>query len=236
MKHSITLIAVSAVLTLASCQKTATEQQTATTITPSIVDTTTTTEPALAPGAAATEEIGHYAENLYDWGRTGDWTKAQTDLAALKTAVTNLESTGQVTDRHDADEHLATIEKAVQAHDKRALMHAANEMTRVAGEISRQFHPKVPVEVTLLDYYGRELELWAEEGNRAKLDETRSKVGETWDTVRPMVVARMGNTEATQFDALIARLAKATNPKDFAAVATPILDSVDLLENVFTRA
>src|SRR5258705_10300116 len=108
MKHSITLIAVSALLTLASCQKTATEQQTATTTTPSIVDTTTTTEPALPPGAAATEEIGHYAENLYDWARTGDWPKAQTDLAALKTAVTNLESTGQVTDRHGADEHLAT--------------------------------------------------------------------------------------------------------------------------------
>jgi hypothetical protein len=198
--------------------------------------TATATQPPLSPPAAATEEIGHYAENLYDWARTGNWAKAQADLAALRTAMANLESTGQATDLHGAHELLATIEKDVQAHGARSLMHAANDMTRAAAEINRPFHSKVPVEVTLLDYYGRELELWAEEGNTAKLNETRSKLGETWDKVRPAVVAAGGNTEAAQFGALVAQLAKATTSKDFTAVATPILDSVDALENVFNRA
>ncbi|MEK6372186.1 MAG: hypothetical protein AABO58_05770 [Acidobacteriota bacterium] len=211
-----------------------TQQQTATT--PSVETAATATQPAVSAPAAATEEIGHYAENLYDWGRIGDWTKADSDLIALKSAVAKLESTGQVPDLRGAGELVATIEKAVQGRQALALMHAANEMTHVAAEINRQFHPQVPVEVTLLDSYGRELELWSEEGNAAKLNETRSKLRETWDAVRPVVVAKGGNTEATQFDALIAQLTKATTPKDFAATATPILDSVDLLENVFTRA
>jgi ribosomal protein S20 len=241
MKHSMTLIAVAAVLTLASCQKKAPEQQTTATtpparaMTPTPTPTGTATQPALSSPAAATEEIGHYAENLYDWARTGDWAKAQADLSALKTALANLEGTGQATDPHGADELLAAIEKAVQTHDARALMHAANDMTRAAAEISRQFDPKVPVEVTLLDYYGRELELWAEEGNTARLNATRSKLRETWDKVRRAVVAKGGNTEAAQFDALAAQLAIAATPKDFTAVATPILDSVDALENVFNR-
>lgn len=236
MKHSMTLIAVAALLTLASCQKKAPEQQTTTTTPPPMASTATATQPPLSPPAAATEEIGHYAENLYDWARSGDWAKAQADLTALKTALANLKSTGQATDLHGADELLAAIGKAVQAHDARALMHAANDTTRAAAEITRQFDQRVPVEVTLLDYYGRELELWAEEGNTAKLNETRTKLRETWDKVRPGVVAKGGNTEAAQFDALVAQLAKATTPKDFTAVATPILNSVDALENVFNRA
>lgn len=234
MKHSMTLIAVSILLTVASCQKSASQQQPATT--PVVETAASATQPAVPAPAAATEEIGHYAENLYDWGGIGDWTKADSDLIALKSDVAKLESTGQVTDLRGAGELVATIEKAVQGRQELALMHAANEMTRVAAEISGQFHPQVPVEVTLLDYYGRELELWSEEGNTARLNETRSKLRETWDAVRPAVVVKGGNTEAAQFDALIAQLSGAKTPKEFAATATPILDSVDLLENVFTRA
>jgi hypothetical protein len=235
MKSHRTLIAVLALLALASCRKNATQQQTTTT-TPAVATTTTATQPALPSPAAATEEIGHYAENLYDWGRTGDWTKAQADLAALKSAVAKLESTGAVTDIHGANERVATIEKAVQAHNARALTHAANDMTRVAAEINRQFNPPVPVEVTLLDYDGRELELWSEERNTAKLNETRTRLQETWNAVRPALVANGGTAEATQFDTLVTQLTKAKTAKDFAATAKPILDSVDLLENAFTRA
>jgi hypothetical protein len=230
----MTLIAVSTLLTLASCGKN-TQQPTATT-TPAVATSATATKSALPPPVAATEDVGHYAENLYDWGRAGDWTKAQSDLTSLKSAVATLKNTGAIIDLHGADELATTIEKAVQAHQSRALMHAANEMTRAAAEISRQFHPKVPIEVALLDYYGRELELWSEEGNAAKLNETRVKLRETWDAVRPALVAKGGNTEAAQFDALITRLTGAKTPKDFAATAKPILDSVDALENAFTRA
>jgi hypothetical protein len=235
MKSHMTLIAVSALLTLANCGKNATQQQTATT-TPAVATTSTATQPALPPPAAATEEVGHYAENLYDWGRTGDWTKAQADLAALKSAVAKLQGTGAVADMQATNERVSTIENAIQAHDARALTHAANDMTRVAAEISRQFNPPVPVEVTLLDYDGRELELWSEEGNTAKLNETRTRLQETWNAVRPALVAKGGTTEATHFDALVTQLTKAGTAKDFAATAKPILDSVDVLENVFTRA
>lgn len=235
MKSHMTLIAVSTLLTLASCRKNAIQQQTTTTA-PAVATTSTATQPALPTPAAATEEVGHYAENLYDWGRTGDWTKAQADLSALKSAVAKLQGTGVVADMQATNEHVATIEKAVQAHDARALMHAANDMTRVAAEISRQFNPQVPVEVTLLDYDGRELELWSEEGNTAKLNETRTRLQQTWNAVRPALVAKGGTTEATQFDALVTQLTKAKTAKDFTATAKPILDSVDLLETVFTRA
>jgi hypothetical protein len=118
----------------------------------------------------------------------------------------------------------------------RAVVDAANELTRLAAELDRQFQPQVPVEVTVLDHDGRELELWSGEGNAARLNATRSKLRETWGHGSSRRHRKGGDTEAAQFDALIAQLTRATTPKDFAATATPILDSVDLLENVFTRA
>jgi hypothetical protein len=230
-----TTVAISALLALASCQRSAPQQQT-TTPTPAATASVKPPPVVVSAPAAATEEIGHFAENLYDWGLQGDWAKAEADLTALDRAVTQLEKTGQVTDLRGARTILGTIGKAVAAHQPRPLMHAANEMTRVAAEISRQFNPQVPVEVVLLDFYGRELQLWAMEGDASKLNETRSKLQQTWDVVRPAVVAKGGTTEAAQFDALVGKLTQAKAPKDFTAAATPILDSVDALENVFTRA
>jgi hypothetical protein len=189
----------------------------------------------LSPGAAATEEIGHSAENLYDWGRQGDWTKARTDLAALKSAVARFEATGSSANMRGARRRVASIEYAVQKRQPRALMHAANEMTNVAAELSRPYKPQVPVEVTQLDYNARELELWAEEGNLMQLHEARMRLREVWSVARPAVISKGGNTEALQFDALVNQLTVAKSPKDFAAITTPILNSVDSLETVFTR-
>jgi hypothetical protein len=220
MKKQISVIAILTLLTLGPVQK-ATAQ--------------TPTQPAVSAAAAATEEIGHDAENLYDWGRQGDWIKASTDLAALKSAVAKLKATGEVTNLQGADRRVAAIETAVQRRQARPLMHAANEMTRVAAELSRQFKPQVPVEVTLLDYDARELQLWAEEGNVVQLHEARMRLREVWSAARPAVVSTGGTTEAQQFDALVNQLTLAKTPKDFAAAATPILNSVDSLENVFTR-
>jgi hypothetical protein len=189
----------------------------------------------VSAAAAATEEIGHTAENLYDWGRQSDWTKARADLVALNSAVAKLKATGEVTNLQGTDRRVAAIEIAVDKRQPRALMHSANEMTSVAAELSRQFKPQVPVEVTLLDYNARELELWAEEGKLAQLHETRMRLREVWTTARPAVVSKGGIAEAQQFDALVNQLTVAKTPQEFAAAATPILKSVDALETVFTR-
>jgi hypothetical protein len=220
VKKQITLIAGLTLLVLLPCDRAA----------------AATTSTAVSAAAAATEEIGHSAENLYDWGRQGDWTKADSDLAALKSAVARLEATGLTANLQGARRRLAAIEDAVRKREPRALMHAANEMTSVASELSRPFNPQIPVEVTLLDYDAREAELWAEEGKLLQLHEARMRLREDWSAARPAVVSKGGSTEAKQFDALVNQLTLAKSPKDFAAAATPILNSIDSLETVFTRA
>ncbi|MEA5554728.1 hypothetical protein VB713_27760 [Anabaena cylindrica UHCC 0172] len=106
-------------------------------------------------------------------------------------------------------------------------------MTLLAANITKEFEPKVPVEVTLLDYYGRELEIWSATGNTSQLKKTASEMRRTWNAVRPSILARGGTAQVQKFDGLVASVEAAKSSKDYGRLATPVLDEVDNLEKVF---
>jgi len=188
------------------------------------------------PQASAIEELGHYAEDAYDQAKVADWTKGKASIEALKAAARRLGPA----ERKDAalarrlDGAVSALEKAVSNRDKPAAMREANLLTRLAAEISGPSKPAVPVDVTLLDYYGRELEIWASARDEVKLGSTVADIGRTWRRLRPQVVARGGSGVASRFDALVRAAESASGVDGFARLATPILDEVDNLEKVFT--
>ena len=117
--------------------------------------------------------------------------------------------------------------------DKAAATREANLLTRLGAGLSRPLKPAVPVDMTMLDYYGRELEIWASARDAAKLRSTADAMGKTWRGRRPRVVARGGAAAASRFDALVKAAESATSVDEFSRLATPILDEVDNLEKVF---
>jgi hypothetical protein len=190
---------------------------------------------AALPKASAIEELGHYAEDAYDQARIADWAKGMASVEAVKTAARRLvaaerKDTGLA---RQLDGAVSALEKAVSSRDKPAAMRQANLVTRLAAEISRPSKPAVPVDVTLLDYYGRELEIWASARDEAKLRSTVGDMGMTWRRLRQEVVARGGSAVAARFDSLVKAAESAAGVDGFARLATPILDEVDNLENVF---
>ena len=114
-------------------------------------------------------------------------------------------------------------------------MQEANQATLIAANLTAPFHPAVPVDVTRLDYYGRELEIGTAANNLVKLQATGAAMRKTWDELRPTIVARGGATEAKKFDQLMAQVQAAQSPVDFGRVAAPVLDEVDKLEKLFTK-
>jgi hypothetical protein len=193
------------------------------------------TAAAAAPAASAIEDVGHYAEDAYDQAKSADWAKGRASLQSLRAAARRLGAA----QRKDAalarqfDGAVSGLDKAVSTRDQPAAMREANLLTRLAGEISRPSRPAVPVDVTLLDYYGRELEIWASARDEARLRSTVEGMGTTWRRLRPQIVARGGSAVASRFDSLVEGAKSATGVDAFARLATPILDEVDNLENVF---
>jgi uncharacterized protein YcbX len=177
---------------------------------------------------------GEYGENVYDYAKANDWKNADVKVAALKDAITKVrtevKNQSAAVDRLDAN--VATLDRAVTAKDRQAAMREANQVTLDVANMTTAYKLSVPVEVTRLDYYGRELEVWAQAQDANKLQATAREMRRTWDSLRPSVEAHKA-AEAKKFDALVAQVESAKTPADYAHVATPVLNEVDNLEKLF---
>src|SRR5205807_1546657 len=119
---------------------------------------------------------------------------------------------------------IRAIGSDVAAKARLDAMRDANHATAIAARMSAPFHPTVPVQVPLLDYDGRELEVWSSAANAVRLKAAAADLRQNWDRLRPRVVAHGGAAEATKFDGLVARAEAAKSPQQYRAVARPILD------------
>jgi uncharacterized membrane-anchored protein YhcB (DUF1043 family) len=200
-------------------------------VTPHPASAAVTTEESVPTSLA---DAGEYGENVYDYAKANDWKNADVKLAALRDAVkkarTDVRNQSAAVDRLDAN--LATLNNAVSSKDRQATMREANQVTLDVADMTAAYKLSVPVEVTKLDYYGRELEVWAQAKDANKLQATAREMRRTWDALRPSIESHSA-TEAKTFDALVAQVETAKTPADYARVATPVLDEVDNLEKLF---
>ncbi|MDX6290863.1 MAG: hypothetical protein QOH42_2662 [Blastocatellia bacterium] len=184
------------------------------------------------PGSLS--NAGEYGENIYDYAKAADWKNAVGKLTALRDAAKNVraEVKNQSAAVDRLDTNVAALGRAVGAKDRQAAMREANQVTLDVADMTAAYKLSVPVEVTKLDYYGRELEVWAQAQDANKLQATAREMRQTWDGLRPSIETRSA-TEAKTFDGLIVRVESATTPADYARIATPVLDEVDNLEKLF---
>ncbi|HEY0321487.1 MAG TPA: hypothetical protein VGC66_11055 [Pyrinomonadaceae bacterium] len=179
-------------------------------------------------------DAGEYGENVYDYAKANDWKNAEARLGTLnetlKKVRADVKSQGAAVDRLDGN--VAALGRAVSTKDRQATMREANQVTLDVANMTTAYKLRVPVEVTMLDYYGRELEVWAQAKDANKLQATAREMRRTWDALRPSVQSRNA-AEAKKFEALVARVEAAQTPVDYERVAKPVLDEVDNLEKVF---
>src|ERR1700730_9321846 len=198
--------------------------------------------PVSASAAVTTEQsvptalsnAGEYGENVYDYAKANDWKNADVKLAALRNAVKQVRT--DVMNQSGAvdglDGNVATLERAVTAKDRKAAMREANQVTLDVAGMTAAYKLSVPVEVTKLDYYGRELEVWAQAQDANKVQTTAREMRRTWDSLKPTIEAHSA-TEAKTFDALVVQVEAAKTPTGYARAATLVLNEVDNLEKLF---
>jgi hypothetical protein len=179
-------------------------------------------------------DTAEYGENLYDHSKAKSWKRATLTLRSLQRAAKNMHT--EVADQPAAegriDESIATLGRTIAAKDQQASMREANEVTRAAADMTAAYAPTVPVAVARLDYYGRELEIWAQAQDSGKLQATAVAMRREWDALRPTLKIR-APAEAMKFESLVAQVEAAKTPADNAPLAQSVLDEVDNLEKVF---
>lgn len=200
-------------------------------VTPPTASSAVTTAESLP---SSLSNAGEYGENIYDYAKANDWKNANAKVAALKDAVktvrTDVKNQSAAVDRLEAK--VAALDRAITAKDRQPAMREANQVTLDVADMTAAYKLSVPVEVTRLDYYGRELEVWAQTQDANKLQATAREMRRTWNSLRPSIEAHKP-TEAKRFDALVAQVESAKTSADYARVATPVLNEVDNLEKLF---
>ena len=179
--------------------------------------------------------LGHNAENAYDYVKAGDWTKARASVDSLSAAARGAQAKEIFGHERDLSESLARLDTAVTQRSRAQGLREANMLTQLGALLAAANDPPVPAAVTMLDFYGRELEIGAETKDAAKLSNAASAIRNIWDQQRPIVVARGGTAEAARFDSVVANVSAARTPAQYAGTVTPLLDEVDALEAVFRK-
>jgi histone H3/H4 len=204
--------------------------------------TSDTSRPASADAMnTATESVptslanaGEYGENVYDYAKAKDWNSANLKVKALRESAkavrTDVKNQSDATD--SLDDHVAALGLAIAVKDRQTAMREANRVTLDVANMTTAYKRSVPVEVIRLDYYGRELEIWAEAKDTNNLQATAREMRREWDTLRSSVEAHSAG-EAKKFGTLVAQVESARTPSDYARVATLVLNEVDNLEKLF---
>ncbi|MEZ5306201.1 MAG: hypothetical protein R2684_03530 [Pyrinomonadaceae bacterium] len=176
-------------------------------------------------------DAGEFGENIYDAAKADEWKTAASRIEELRAAVATLKN--QNIGAKELPLVMEKLAKSVEEKNKSLALQISNRFTFDVANLTAAYSPKVPVGITKLDFYGRELEIWAASNNTTKLKETTVALRSTWNSVKTKVEDHNGKKQAVAFENLIARAEEAKSVMDYKRIATPILDEVDNLENVF---
>lgn len=180
---------------------------------------------AQAPPKTLTDSA-EYAENIYDLAQSANWKEVESRRALLERSAAGYPATAPT---------LRDLGTAIQQRKQLLAMKISNEITREAAELMRQYKTPAPVEIALLDYEGRKLQVAAKENDTSALQQAVQDSRRIWNLVRPEVERHGGSSEARDFDSLMSQLSSARTAQEFQQLATNILSQVDKLEVVFTR-
>jgi len=191
-----------------------------------------------SPNRDEIELVSGYAEDVYDLAKAGKWKRASKKLNALEKTEHNLTANANILGADNISaltKSTSDLERAVTARSRLDAMITANKITAIAALIAKPFKQYLPINVVLLDYYGRELEIWSETKNTNKLADIVNKMHLTWQNLMPALIAGGGSKDVKKFGEIMKHLEMAKTPEEYGRLANSVLEEVDNLEKVFTQ-
>ena len=181
------------------------------------------------------DAVSRRAEEIYGLAKANRWKGADRALSALKKSEDALgplqnEETNSLQTR--LRKSVADLGESVAARKRVDVMRLANKITLIEAAMAEPLKPRVPTNVGLLDYYGRELEIWSEAKDMDRLSYTVLRMHLTWQTLIPKLEPSDVKV-IKRFADILRRLDAAKAPEEYARLAAQVQDEVDLLEKSF---
>lgn len=130
---------------------------------------------------------------------------------------------------------IGELDAAVQTKNRLDTMRYSNRITLIAATVAVPFKPVVPTELLLLDYNGRELEIWSEVRKLEKLSTVVIRMHLAWQTLMPKLVEQNSLKELRRFSDLMGHLELAKAPEEYAKLSRQVLVETEAMKSIFTK-
>ncbi|RYX81241.1 hypothetical protein EON83_24975 [bacterium] len=180
--------------------------------------------------------IGESGENAYDDALAGKWNSLSRVAKRIALSTATLPAQWRpLRDQYHVSSRVSELQAAARSHNKWKAAEAANQVTLFAARLEEPTKPLIPTAITLLDVYGRELQIAVGQNDSGAARKTLGTLDSTWNQVRPRVVGARGTVAAKRFDGALRYAHVARFGSALAKASVSILDEVDVLEKVFTH-
>jgi hypothetical protein len=187
---------------------------------------------------AELEALSVTAGDIYDLAKATKWNKIRKKLDELKKS----EKTIRVLRNEDNDvlshrlrKNTDDLEQAILAKNRKETMRSSNAITFIEIAMIGDYKPRVPTNVRLLDYCGRQMELLSEDNDLDKLSNLVVRMHLIWQNLIPQLLNEGDTKEIKHFSEIMKRLDRATTPEEYGPLAKQVLDGVDRIEKLFKK-
>ncbi len=191
---------------------------------------------ALDPPPAPLTQIGDAATQIFEDARLSRWNNASLTARVLRESRSAFPTGGLAPDLiAQLRTHITGVERGVHARRRAATMDEANGLSRIVIELSAHYQARVPADVMLLDYYGRQIEIGLARSQPATLRRATADLRQTWNTVEPSILGKGDVDDARRFTDVVVQLEEARRPADYAKPVLAERAEAERIENIFVQ-
>ncbi|QEM68246.1 hypothetical protein FO488_08765 [Geobacter sp. FeAm09] len=192
------------------------------------------------PSAPANELetlIGN-ARDIYEKSKINHWKHLDKKVSSLMRAEQTISGI-----MHDKDipyyKNLmgvtTDLERAVAVQDRIASMKSANKIMLLGARLAETHNAATPINVAVIGYCGRKLEILSETESVFDLSDTVTKLHLSWQQLIPQVTAHGGIKEVKKFADIMKRFEVAKTPEEYGRLAAAVVDQAEIIEKLFKK-
>ncbi|MDR3581413.1 MAG: hypothetical protein P4L44_15740 [Oryzomonas sp.] len=127
------------------------------------------------------------------------------------------------------------LERAIASQDRINAMKSANKIMILGARLAEAHNPPVPINVAVIAYCGRKLEILSETENVLDLSDTVAKLHLSWQQLIPQVSAHGGLKEVKKFAEIMKRLESAKTSDEYGKLASSVVEEIEFIEKIFKK-
>ena len=155
--------------------------------------------------------------DAYCMARAGNWPPLHLVMGNIRAAASDLPLQRDTVAVREPEMRntIHKLDDAIAVHDRLGAMLYANQIYRLAVEMEVPYRPVTPVELAMLSYYTREIEVWCGMRDLAHLRKTVTEMQATWNDFRMVLRSRNVAQPTARFDESMNRLQHAATVRDY---------------------